>query len=93
MRLLRRRRLRGHLAGSPLAVPVAVVVMLATGLVVGTVNGLSVSRLRMPPFLATLAVNPGRGGFDLSLEGGLLMDRVRARLDRFFNNPACTSPC
>jgi cysteine desulfurase/selenocysteine lyase len=39
-------------------------------------------------FLANLAVNPGRGGFDLSLEGGLLVDNVRGRLDRFFNNPA-----
>jgi len=39
-------------------------------------------------FLAHLAVNPGRGGFDLSLEGGLLVDKVRSRLDRFFNNPA-----
>jgi cysteine desulfurase family protein len=39
-------------------------------------------------FLANLAVNPGRGGFDLSLEGGLLVDNVRDRLDRFFNNPA-----
>ncbi len=46
----------GLLAGSPLAVPGAVMVMLATGLVVGGINGLSVARLRMPPFLVTLAV-------------------------------------
>jgi ribose/xylose/arabinose/galactoside ABC-type transport system permease subunit len=57
----------GLLAGSPLAVPAAVLVMLATGLVVGTVNGLSVSRLRMPPFLATLAVMTFASGLALWL--------------------------
>lgn len=57
----------GLLAGSPLAVPVAVVVMLATGLVVGTINGLSVARLRMPPFLATLAVMTFASGFAIWL--------------------------
>ena len=30
-------------------------------------------------FLANLAVNPGRGGFDLSLEGGLLVDNPGMR--------------
>lgn len=34
------------------------------------------------------AVNPGRSGFDLSLAAGQAVDRVRAKLDRFFNNPA-----
>ena len=57
----------GLLAGSPLAVPVAVVVMLATGLVVGTISGLSVARLRMPPFLATLAVMTFASGFAIWL--------------------------
>jgi ribose/xylose/arabinose/galactoside ABC-type transport system permease subunit len=53
----------GLLAGHPLAVPAAVMAMLATGLVVGAVNGLAVSRLRMPPFLATLAVMTFASGF------------------------------
>lgn len=53
----------GLLAGHPLAVPAAVAVMLATGLAVGAVNGLAVSRLRMPPFLATLAVMTFASGF------------------------------
>jgi len=57
----------GLLAGHPLAVPAAVLVMMATGLVVGTVNGLSVARLRMPPFLATLAVMTFAGGFAIWL--------------------------
>ncbi len=42
----------------------------------------------MRDFLTNRAVNPGRSGFDLSLEAGRLVDRVRGRLDRFFNNPA-----
>ena len=57
----------GLLAGSPLAVPVAVVAMLATGLLVGWINGLSVARLRMPPFLATLAVMTFASGFAIWL--------------------------
>jgi len=42
----------------------------------------------MREFLANRAVNPGRSGFDLSLETGGMVDEVRGRLDRFFNNPA-----
>jgi len=57
----------GLLAGNPLAVPAAVAVMLATGLAVGTVNGLAVARLRMPPFLATLAVTTFASGFAIWL--------------------------
>jgi ribose/xylose/arabinose/galactoside ABC-type transport system permease subunit len=37
--------------------------MLAVGLAVGLVNGVAVARLRMPPFLATLAVMTFAGGF------------------------------
>ncbi len=42
----------------------------------------------MGDFLSHRAVNPGRSGFDLSLEAGRMVDQVRGRLDRFFNNPA-----
>ena len=42
----------------------------------------------MHEFLDRMAVNPGRSGFDLSLAAGQMVDRVRAKLDRFFNNPA-----
>ncbi|MEN8007077.1 MAG: aminotransferase class V-fold PLP-dependent enzyme [Candidatus Krumholzibacteriota bacterium] len=42
----------------------------------------------MADFLAHRAVNPGRTGFDLSLETGRMVDQVRRRLDRLFNNPA-----
>ncbi len=44
------------LAATPaLSIPVAILVMLGIGLLVGVVNGLSVTRLRMPSFVATLA--------------------------------------
>jgi ribose/xylose/arabinose/galactoside ABC-type transport system permease subunit len=39
-----------------------ILVMLAVGLAVGFVNGVAVARLRMPPFLATLAVMTFAGG-------------------------------
>ena len=44
------------------AVP-GIAAMLAVGLGVGLVNGLAVARLRMPPFLATLAVMTFASGF------------------------------
>lgn len=44
----------GLLASSPLAVPVAVVAMVLVGVGIGIVNGLSIARLGMPPFMVTL---------------------------------------
>jgi ribose transport system permease protein len=57
----------GLLAGNSLAVPAAVLAMLVTGTAVGAVNGLAVARLRMPPFLATLAATTFAGGFAIWL--------------------------
>lgn len=45
----------GLLAGSALAMPLAVLAMILTGVGIGTINGISVSKLRMPPFMVTLA--------------------------------------
>jgi ribose/xylose/arabinose/galactoside ABC-type transport system permease subunit len=45
----------GYLSGSALAVPVAILAMLAVGLGIGLINGLSVVRLNMPSFIVTLA--------------------------------------
>jgi ribose/xylose/arabinose/galactoside ABC-type transport system permease subunit len=53
----------GWLAGSALAAPVGVIVMLAVGALVGMGNGLAVACLRMPPFMVTLAGMTGLGGF------------------------------
>lgn len=52
----------GWLAGSPLAVPAALAAMLLVGAAVGTINGLAVARLGMPPFMVTLATMLAGGG-------------------------------
>jgi ribose/xylose/arabinose/galactoside ABC-type transport system permease subunit len=44
----------GLLAGSPVAVPLGVLAMLGVGMLVGLLNGLAISRLKMPPFIVTL---------------------------------------
>ena len=38
----------------------------------------------MMDFYRTTGVNPGRSGYDLSLEAGALLDQLRKRLTRFF---------
>jgi ribose transport system permease protein len=45
----------GYLAGHAATTPVAIVVMLATGGLIGLINGVSVAWGRMPPFMVTLA--------------------------------------
>lgn len=57
----------GLLAGSPLAVPAGLLAMLGIGGAVGVLNGLAVARLRMPPFLATLAAMTFVSGFAIWL--------------------------
>jgi ribose/xylose/arabinose/galactoside ABC-type transport system permease subunit len=47
----------GPLAGSIAAAPVAIGVMLIAGGLIGLLNGLSVSRLRMPAFMVTLVTS------------------------------------
>lgn len=44
----------GWLAGSPLAVPAALLAMLLAGALVGACNGLAITRFKMPPFIVTL---------------------------------------
>jgi ribose/xylose/arabinose/galactoside ABC-type transport system permease subunit len=44
----------GWLAGSPLAVPVALLTMVVGGALVGGFNGVAITQLRMPPFMVTL---------------------------------------
>lgn len=44
----------GLLAGSFLAAPVGILVMLLTGAVIGLLNGAAVTLFRMPPFIVTL---------------------------------------
>jgi cysteine desulfurase / selenocysteine lyase len=42
----------------------------------------------MSEFYRSYGVNPGRSGYDLAVEAGLMLDGARDLLDRFFNNPA-----
>lgn len=44
----------GLLRGSGLAAPAGVLVMLLTGVLLGSANGLAITRFRMPPFIVTL---------------------------------------
>ena len=44
----------GALGGSIWALPVGILVMLLTGALIGLLNGLSVAKLKMPPFMVTL---------------------------------------
>jgi ribose/xylose/arabinose/galactoside ABC-type transport system permease subunit len=44
----------GWVSGSAAGVPVGVAAMLASGAVLGSLNGLAVTRCRMPPFIVTL---------------------------------------
>lgn len=46
----------GLLAGSYWATPISLVVMLGLGCFIGGVNGLCISKLRMPPFIVTLTM-------------------------------------
>jgi ribose/xylose/arabinose/galactoside ABC-type transport system permease subunit len=52
----------GYVPGAA-GVPVALLAMLATGALVGAINGLSVTALNMPPFLVTLASRMFFAGF------------------------------
>jgi simple sugar transport system permease protein len=53
-----------------LAIAVTVAIMLGTGLVCGAVNGLLVSRIDIPPILATLGTSQVFLGFGIVLTGG-----------------------
>ena len=53
----------GLLAGSPLAVPIGIAAMLATGLALGSANGAAITLLRMPPFIVTLTTMMFFNGF------------------------------
>ncbi len=47
----------GILAGSELAVPVGVIVMLLTGVLIGFLNGFAITRFNLAPFMATLVTS------------------------------------
>jgi ribose/xylose/arabinose/galactoside ABC-type transport system permease subunit len=53
----------GWLANSPVAGPAGIAAMIATGALVGLLNGWAVALLRMPPFIVTLTTMMFVGGF------------------------------
>lgn len=57
----------GWLAGHAFAAPVAVLAMLLVGAVLGLLNGVAVSRLRMPAFIVTLTTMMFFSGFAIWL--------------------------
>jgi ribose transport system permease protein len=58
---------RGLLAGSPLAAPAGLLAMLFIGGGVGWLNGLAITRFRMPPFMVTLTAMMFFSGFAIWL--------------------------
>lgn len=57
----------GALSASPMAVPLVILLMMFLGTLVGTVNGLCVALLRMPPLIATLVTQSWLGAIALWL--------------------------
>jgi simple sugar transport system permease protein/ribose transport system permease protein len=60
----------GLMVWSNLPVALAIVLPLLAGLVVGVVNGLLVTRLRIPSLIATLAMGPIALGINYAYDGG-----------------------
>jgi ribose transport system permease protein len=61
---------RGLLAGSPLAIALALSAMMLVGLIVGVLHGVAVSWLAMPAFLVTMATMMALGGAAVWITGG-----------------------
>ena len=57
----------GWLAGNAFATPVAVLLMLFVGVILGVLNGVAVARLRMPAFIVTLTTMMFFSGFAIWL--------------------------
>lgn len=57
----------GPLAGSDLAVPIGVLVMLIVGTFIGYLNGFAITRFKMAPFMVTLVTSTFFAGFALWL--------------------------
>ncbi len=60
----------GLMAWSGLPIPVAIVLAVAAGVVLGAVSGLLVTRLRIPSLIATLAMGPIALGLNYAYDGG-----------------------
>jgi len=68
----------GWLAHSPLAIPAAIAFMLAVGGLVGAFNGIAITRLRMPPYIVTLAAMMAFGGLAVWLTQSKAINQLPA---------------
>ncbi|MBX3733417.1 MAG: ABC transporter permease [Verrucomicrobiae bacterium] len=66
----------GWLAGSPLAAPTAVAVMLLLGAAAGLINGVAVALLRMPAFIVTLTTMMFFSGLAIWISQSKPVDRL-----------------
>ena len=76
----------GWLAGSPLAVPVALVAMLTLGGLVGLGNGISITGFKMPPFIVTLTAMMFLSGLAIWLTKSKNVGSLPAGFSRFAGN-------
>jgi ribose transport system permease protein len=71
----------GLLAGHPLAPPAGILVMLATGVFAGLVNGICIGMFKMPAFMVTLTTAMFAGGL------AVLLVRIAANTETMFGLP------
>ena len=80
----------GWLAGSALATPVGVLLMLALGAAVGAFNGLAITQLRMPAFIVTLAGMMAFSGLAVWLTQSKAINRLPAAFNLLGGTTAIT---
>jgi ribose/xylose/arabinose/galactoside ABC-type transport system permease subunit len=82
----------GWLANHPAAMPVAVLAMLAVGALVGLLNGIAVTVLRMPAFIVTLTTMMFVSGFAVWLTQSKNIGGLPATFTNVGNNLAISLP-
>ena len=67
-------------------IPGAFVLAVAIGLVAGTINGLLISKIKIPPILATLGMNQLLSGIAMVVTGGNAVSKLPAAFSATINN-------
>lgn len=83
---------QGWLAGSPLATPVAVIVMVALGAFLGAINGGCVAWLKMPPFMVTLTTMMFVSGMAIWMTGSESIYNLPSSFLMLGKNPWIAAP-
>ena len=78
----------GWLAGSPLAAPAAVLLMLGLGGLIGAGNGLAVTKLGMPPFMVSLTAMMFLSGLAIWLTQSRNVGNLPAAFTQLGSRPA-----